>query len=399
VRLDAQADALLSGGDGGVGRRLTQAAKLAQAEALLQEALALRPDDFRALYLLGDVQSIAGRSAAAVTSFERARARAPLPGQEASCWFRLGVERSRLGHYAAAVADYDRQIALGEADAAAYANSAEILMALGRLAEAEDRYHEAIRLDELAPDRRAREHSLTLSYYGLGVALDRDDQPVAAREMMARAVALDPKLARLTLAQQPGSDVFFIPDGDVFYYLGLAAEVAGHAGDAEVGFREFVIRFPQSPWTRRARAHLAALAAAGARGGGAGGPDSPRLRVVAAGTTLASGPLPAPLIDAAWRERPQLLDACLDAASAAVRGAASGQLPTVRFALELELDARGLVAQAVAKVPPPLDGAFARCAEAAVKDGLRVPPPARARPTRARLELVIAVASGEAIGL
>src|SRR6185369_17290105 len=220
-RLYDQADALLSGGERPLGRRLTQPDKLAQAEALLQEALALRPADFRALFLLAEVQSIAGRPAASVATLERALARAQLPSQEAGCRFRLGVERSKLGQYAEAVADYDRQVALGEADATVYANSAEILMALGRLPEAEDRYREAIRIDEQVQDRRAREHSLTLSYYGLGVALDRDEQPVAAREMVARALALDPGLAKLNVAQQPGSDVFFIPEVDVFYYLGL----------------------------------------------------------------------------------------------------------------------------------------------------------------------------------
>ena len=36
--------------------------------------------------------------------------RAQLPSQEAGCRFRLGVERSKLGQYAEAVADYDRQV-------------------------------------------------------------------------------------------------------------------------------------------------------------------------------------------------------------------------------------------------------------------------------------------------
>jgi tetratricopeptide (TPR) repeat protein len=397
-RLFADADALLSG-DQPLGRRLTEAVKLAQAEALLREALALQPDDYRTLSLLADVQSIAGRPAAAAATLERARARAQLPAQEASCWFRLGVERSKLGQYAEAVADYDRQVALGEGDATVYANSAEILMALGRLSEAEDRYREAIRVDEQAPDRRAREHSLTLSYYGLAVALDRDDQPVAAREMMSRALAIDPRASKLALAQQPGSDVFFIPEGDVFYYLGLAAEVAGRSTDAEAAFREFAARLPRSAWLPRARAHLDALAQLAARGAGAAG-GAPPLRVLAAGTVLASGPVPAPLVDAAWRERPQLLDACLDQAPAAARAVAAGERSTIRLALELEIDARGSVARATAKAPPPLDEAFARCAEAAVKAGLRVPPPGpRSKLTRARMELVIGVAAGDRAGL
>src|SRR6185369_1537588 len=330
---------------------------------------ALRSGDFRALFLLAEIQSIAGRPAASVATLERALARAQLPSQEAGCRFRLGVERSKLGQYAEAVADYDRQVALGEADATVYANSAEILMALGRLPEAEDRYREAIRIDEQVQDRRAREHSLTLSYYGLGVALDRDEQPVAAREMVARALALDPGLAKLNVAQQPGSDVFFIPEGDVFYYLGLGAEVAGRPADAEAAFREFVARLPRSPWTRRARAHIETLAA----GGRAPRPARVPWRVIATGTVLASGAVPAPLIDAAWRDHPQILDGCLDVAASAAAAGPTPARATVRFAIEIEIDARGAVTHAVAKAPPPLDGAFARCAEAAVRDGLRVP--------------------------
>src|SRR6185369_8850223 len=105
----------------------------------------------------------------------------------------------------------------------------------------------------------------------------------------------------------------------------------------------------------------------------------------------------APLIDAAWRDRPQILDGCLDVAASAAAAGPTPARATVRFAIEIEIDARGAVTHAVAKAPPPLDGAFARCAEAAVRDGLRVPPPGRGRPTHARMELV--VASGEAGGL
>jgi tetratricopeptide (TPR) repeat protein len=391
--LYTEADALVT--ERAPGRRTLESVKLAQAEALLREALTLRPGDFRALFLLGDVQSIAGRPADAVATFERALLRAELPTHEAACWFRLGVERSKLGQYAQAVTDYDHQIALGEIDATAYANSAELLMALGRLGEAEDRYREAIRIDEQAPDRRAREHSLTLSYYGLAVALDRDEQPVAGREMMARAVALDPRLTKLQLAELPGSDVFFVPEGDVYYYLGLASEVAGRGSDATANFREFVARLPKSPWIPRAQAHLGTIAAAArARGGAAPAP----MRVVAGGTVLSTGGIPAPLIDAAWHERPQLIDACLDQASA---GLTAGARPSFRMAIELELDGKGAVTRATAKVPPPFDGPFARCVEAAVKDGLRVTPPGRVRPTHARMELGIAipVARDEASGL
>src|SRR6185295_8595870 len=91
------------------------------------------------------------------------------------------------------------------------------------------------------------------------------------------------------------------------------AEVAGRPGDAEAAFREFVARLPKSPWAARARGHIEALSA----GGRAARPARVPWRVIASGTVLASGPVPAPLIDAAWRDRPQILDGCLDLAAAA----------------------------------------------------------------------------------
>jgi hypothetical protein len=103
------------------------------------------------------------------------------------------------------------------------------------------------------------------------------------------------------------------------------------------------------------------------------------------GTVLASGPIAAPLIDAAWRERPGLLDACLARLDAAAFPARGG----IRFALELEIDGRGQVARATAKVPPPLDDRFARCVESAVEGGLRFSPGGGARVTLSRTEILI----------
>jgi hypothetical protein len=87
----------------------------------------------------------------------------------------------------------------------------------------------------------------------------------------------------------------------------------------------------------------------------------------------------------------------VDAATAAARAGGPPWRGGARVALEMEIDARGEVTRVVAKVPPPLDATFARCAESAVKDGLRVVTPGRGRATRARMELV--VANGEPAGL
>lgn len=362
--------------------------RMTRAEATLRKALQLQPQDHRAMLLLGDVLAALGRPADAVTALEQARRLARSPAEEAACWHRLAAERSKLGQYAQAIADYDRDLAAGNAEGTVYANAAELLMALGRLDEAQDRYREAIRVDEEAGDRRQRAPSLALSYYGLGVALDRDDQPAAAREMIGRALLLDPHLTRLLGAQQPGGDVFFLPPGDVHYYVALALEVAGRRTEAEAAFREFVAKQPKSPWIKRARAHLAALAEPppGVPGGRdtRRGARSARFRVSATATVESHGPLPAPLIDAAWRRRPDLLDDCLQRAPEI-----PGRQP-VRVALELEIDTGGRVTRVKARLPPTLGDELGRCFESAVKSGLVIPKPTHPRPTTARMELLLA---------
>jgi len=386
---DLLAEAVAPSGDRG---RTPLSDRLAPCEARLHEALALSPFDFSTLFLLFEVQSLRGHPADAVATLERAEPLARLPSQKATCWFRLGLERSHLGRYREALASYDQQIALGEAEASAYANAAELLMALGRLREAQDRYREAIRIDERAADRRGHEQGLAFSYYGLGAALDRDRQDVAAREAIGRAVAMDPNGSLLRLAQQPGADFSFLPEGDVFYYIGLASEIGGKTDDAAAAFQEFIARQPKSPWIARARAHLSSLTLAPSSSPSPSPSPRHHWRLVAIATVSSQGPLAAPVIDAALKQRPPPWDQCF-ADAAPARGH-----DTLRFVVEAELDARGAVTRATARLPPPLDaGATGRCVEAALRTSLTVTPPAHARPTSVRIEVLLA--NGDSGGL
>jgi tetratricopeptide (TPR) repeat protein len=361
----------------------------ARAEALVRRALALVPDDFRALAALAEIDDRAGRAAAALAGLERACPRAPNVGVAAACWFRLGIEQSRRGRFAEAVAAYEQRLALAAGDVTVLVNLGEALMGLGRLDDAEARYREALRLETPVAGHLEDRHGLLLATYGLAVVLDRAAEPVAAREMMARALALDPRASQLEAAREPGGDVFFVPEGDVFYYLGLAFEVAERIDDAEAAFQEFCERLPKSPWLGRARAHIAALEVVG-RGDARVSRARPLLHVTAAGTVSAKGPIPAPLVDAAWRQRPGLLDDCFEEAT---RGGLVAARQGFRFALELDLDATGAVTRVVVQAPPPLDelatGPFARCVDAALRAGLRVSRPRTAKPTHARVELLV----------
>jgi tetratricopeptide (TPR) repeat protein len=362
----------------------------AKIEALLRDALAVDPANFGATFFLAEVQAMDGRTAAAAATLEQALRVARFPAQKAQALGELALARTKLGQYREAIACYDRRIDLGDADAASYANAAELLMALQRLGDAEDRYRDAIRVDEQASDRREHEHGLALSYYGLGVALDRDGQPAAAREMIGRALALDPGAALLQGAGDPGSDVFFSPDGEVFYYLGLAWEVAGRAPDAEQAFRDFLARLPRSPWAARARAHLDALASLPGRAAAAAPaaprpPAGPRWRVLGVATVASHGPLAAPLIDAAWKQHAPPVADCL----AALPGPGEG---TLRVVIDVDLDARGGVTRAAASVPAPdarAAAAAARCVEQAVQRDLQVTQAAHAGATSAHVEVLL----------
>ena len=345
-------------------------------------------DDLAALIAVIEAEEDAGRPAIAAAALERALPR--LRGAEQTgAWFRLGVVRSKLGRYREAGVAYGAAVASGAADPAVYANFGEVLMADGRLGEAQSRYRDAIGAasDMSAADKRARSQDLALGYYGLAVALDRDEQTVAAREMMQRALANDPAAAVLKIASQPGGDLFFVPDGDVFYYLGLAAEVEGRGVDAEAAFREFLSRAPQSRWARAAEAHLGIKKRTGrARATGDAGGSDVALRIAAHGTVLSAGAMPAPLIDAAWRDQLPILDDCLDALRVA-----PGK--TLRVAIEIGIDERGKIAHATAKLPEGMDPRFGACVEKATKERLRLPEPPRARRTTARTEFVLSGAA------
>ena len=180
-----------------------------------------------------------------------------------------------------------------------------------------------------------------LAYLGLAVALDRDGQTRAAREMMQRALALDSTTSVLAVAALPNSDLFFVPLGDVYYYVGLARSVAGRREEATDAFREFLAHQPGEPlgepgrgapdraWSEAAPTQPAPIAVSSAAPGTAGerAPrDGHRDRVSTGGSV-------APLIDAAWREQAAILDDCLSATPELATGARP-----LRLAVELAID-------------------------------------------------------------
>ena len=87
--------------------------------------------DIASLLERADGEESAGRVDVACAMLERALPRYA-GAERAAAWFRLGVLRTRLGRYREAAVAYAAVVAEGNADAAVYANFAEVLMAAGR---------------------------------------------------------------------------------------------------------------------------------------------------------------------------------------------------------------------------------------------------------------------------
>jgi tetratricopeptide (TPR) repeat protein len=171
----------------------------------------------------------------------------------------LGLVLSRLGAYEEALAEYDRAIKLVDPErrpsvfddygrSVLYGNSAETLMALGRLDDAIARYRRAESLSSPG------ETEWELAQWGLAVALDRDQQIEKARESVQRALDFDPTMSHLS-----EEFVFFEPAGDKHYYEALGHQVAGDYELALASWRAFIADSPTSPYLPRARAHIAEL--------------------------------------------------------------------------------------------------------------------------------------------
>lgn len=163
-----------------------------------------------------------------------------------SVLFRRSIARTKLAgdeHLRRALDDYAALQSLSPASdrelPTILSNAAEIHMTLGDLDTAIDLYQEALGLQ-----------NDPLYGYGLAVALDRDGQEIKAREIMATYAGSD-RLFALTK-----SGVFFIPSGDIHYYLGLGFESLGHHRQAAEQYRAFLDLLPNSRYAPRARSHL-----------------------------------------------------------------------------------------------------------------------------------------------
>jgi tetratricopeptide (TPR) repeat protein len=153
--------------------------------------------------------------------------------------------QAHTGGFEQAIASYKRVLGRGiTEEAGVYLGLGEAYMALGRLAEAIDALHIALKLQ---PDSRR-------ASYVLAVAYDRDEREAESRSAVFSALRHDPNLDWLT-----GLVGQFVPAEDEFYYLGLGRAARHETAWAIAYFRHYLHVTGTGPWTRRARHHLADL--------------------------------------------------------------------------------------------------------------------------------------------
>jgi tetratricopeptide (TPR) repeat protein len=173
-----------------------------------------------------------------------------LAGADADQYFERALQM--YDRYRSLVDEVSDQNRSAHSRSISYSNAAELLMALGRLDESIDYYRRAIEAYALEP----------LHYYGLAVAYDRDGQWKKAMSAMKTAIELSGSEGVGRLRKE---DVFFVPQGDLFYYLGLAQELLKNRDSAIDQYNRFLVRSPGNRYLDRAREHLQELDPGGAR--------------------------------------------------------------------------------------------------------------------------------------
>ena len=233
---------------------------LSDALAAFQEANRANPTKAEGFFWIGKALYELDRLKEAISAFNKARRLNPDYDNDYSMAFTLGIAHSKMGAFETAVLEYDqaeRTLAaqgLGITDAqnvraTLHGNVAESLMALGRLEEAIQRYRASVALQP----------GYALAWWGLAIALDRDEQISKAREAVTRALAGDPDMRALT-----SEGVFFIPAGDIHYYFAFGYWAKGDLVRSKKEWESFLAALPRSQWAYRAQAHLAQLGGGGA---------------------------------------------------------------------------------------------------------------------------------------
>ena len=240
---------------------------VSHARDLLIEAHAETSPDTRLRFDLGEVYEKLQEHERAVTVLSSALKDHPAaPGAVDAieslsfAYARLDRPKEERATYFAYLATVTDEHARGTA----VLNLAEAEMRLGNLPEAVARYRESIALVSGGNSQSSAETTL-LATWGLAVSLDRAGDPHAAQEEALLGTQLDPGERVL----EYGENVFFVPEYERHWYLGLAlAEEAKQAVEPHYAARYWEAcekhwigylkeAAPTERWIPLARRHLA----------------------------------------------------------------------------------------------------------------------------------------------
>jgi tetratricopeptide (TPR) repeat protein len=146
----------------------------------------------------------------------------------------------------ASLADYQNWLARSEADdpnrGLVLGNLAEGYMMVGQIENAIPTYIEALEYIQ-GPSM----------YYGLAVAYDRDGQGAKAREIIK---ALGETQFQSWYDDVAAGKTFYVPEGEVHYYLGLAYEALGESKEAVKSYRRFIKSGAHPQYQERAKENI-----------------------------------------------------------------------------------------------------------------------------------------------
>ncbi len=128
-----------------------------------------------------------------------------------------------------------------------WGNLAETYMMLGKMEDAIESYHIALRLGADAS-----------TAYGLAVALDRDGSPAEALEVIRSQSEESFRIYRLRYSR---GEIFYVPQGEEFYYLALVYEAWDRLPESIEFWKQFIRSGAHPQFQGRAKQHLDALQA------------------------------------------------------------------------------------------------------------------------------------------
>ncbi len=246
---------------------------LKRALAQLKRATAAAPKKAEGHYRYAEVLYETDHYKECIAAYALARRLDPSYANDHEIALNLALAHTKLGKYERSIPEYDRlerimakklsrrgyrraKDSMLRTRSMSHSNAAEMLMLMGRLEESIRRFHEGLRVSSRMRSYGYRNEMRKQAYWGLAVAYDRDEQVGKALEYARKAVSGQPRMQYLH-----SSSVFFVPDGEINYYVAMGYLAQGKREQARKFFQAFLQKLPRDQWAPRARAHLNQLSA------------------------------------------------------------------------------------------------------------------------------------------